>query len=50
MKFWLEKNTPEIYSIHNKKKSLVDEKFIETLKNKVCKYMNSISKNAYIDK
>ena len=39
-----------MYSIHNKEKSAVAEKFIRTLKTKIYKYMTSISKNVYIDK
>ena len=50
MKSWLEKNSIEMYSIHNKGKFVVAEKFIRTLKNKIHKYMTSISKNVYIDK
>ena len=50
MKSWLEKNTIEMYSIHDKIKSVVAERFIKTWKNKTYKYMTSISKNVYIDK
>ena len=39
-----------MYSIHNKGKPVVYERFIRTLKTKVYKYMTSISKNIYIDK
>ena len=39
-----------MYSIHNKGKSVVAERFIRTLKTKIYKYMTSISKNVYIDK
>ena len=39
-----------MYSTHNERKSVVAERFIRTLKNKICKYMTSISKNVYIDK
>ena len=39
-----------MYSIHNEGKSAVAERFIGTLKTKICKYMTLISKNAYIDK
>ena len=49
MKSWLEKNDIEMYSTHNEGKSVV-ERFIRTLKNKIYKYMTSISKNVYIDK
>ena len=50
MKTWLEKNAIEIYSTHNKGKSVVAERFIKSLKNTIYKYMASISKNVYIDK
>ena len=36
--------------MHNEEKSVVAENYIRTLKNKICKYMISISKNVYIDK
>ena len=39
-----------MYSTHNEGKSLVAERFIRTLKNKIYKYMTSISENLYIDK
>ena len=39
-----------MYSIHNKGKSVVAERFIRTLKNKIYKYMTATSKSAYIDK
>ena len=35
---------------NNERKSVVAERFIRTLKNKIYKYMTSISKNVYIDK
>ena len=50
MKSWLEKNDIEMYSAHNEGKSVIAERFIRTLKNKIYKYMTSISKNVYIDK
>ena len=51
MKSWLEKkNDIEMYSTYNEGKSVVAERFIRTLKNKIYKYMTSISKNGYIDK
>ena len=40
------KCTPRIV----KKKSVVAEKFIRTLKNKIYKCMTSVSQNVYIDK
>ena len=39
-----------MYSTHNEGKSVADERFIRTLKNKIYKYMTSISKTVYIDK
>ena len=39
-----------MYSTHNEGESVVVEKFITTLKNKIYKYMTSVSKNVYIDK
>ena len=39
-----------MYSTHNEEKSVVAERFIRTLKNKIYKYRTSISKNVYIDK
>ena len=39
-----------MYSTHNEGKSVVAERFIRTLKNKIYKYMTSISKNVYVDK
>ena len=46
----MQDNGVKIYSTHNEGRSVVTEKFIRTLKNKICKYMNSISKYVYIDK
>ena len=45
MKSWPEKNAIEKYSPHNEGKLVVAERFIRTLKNKMHKYMTSISKN-----
>ena len=39
-----------MYSTRNEGKSIVAERFIRILKNKIYKYMTSISKNVYIDK
>ena len=50
MKSWLQDNNIEMYSIHNAGKSVVAERFIRALKNKIYKYMTSISKNVYSDK
>ena len=50
MKSWLEKNDIEMPSAHNEGTSVVAERFIRTIKNKIYKHMTSISKNVYIDK
>ena len=50
MKSWLEKNDIDMYSTHHKRKSVVAERFIRTLKNKVYKRMSAVSKNLYIGK
>ena len=50
MKSWLQDNDIVMYSTHKGGKSVVAERFIRTLKNKIYKYMTSISKNVYIDK
>ena len=39
-----------MYSTHNKAKFVIAERFIGTLKNKIYKYMTSISKKVHIDK
>ena len=39
-----------MYSTNNEVKSVIAERFIRTLKNKIYKYITSISKNVYIDK
>ena len=44
------KNAIEMYSVHNEGKPVVAERFVTTLKNKIYKYMTSVSKNVYIDK
>ena len=49
-KKWLQGNDIAMCSTHNEGKSVVGEKFIRTIKNKIYKYMTSISKNVYIDK
>ena len=50
LKKWLQGNDVAIYSTHNEEKYVVAERFIRTLKNKIYKYMTSVSKNVYIDK
>ena len=39
----------QTYLTHNEGKSVLDERFIRNLKNKVYKYITSISKNIYLD-
>ena len=50
VKKWLKNNDIELYSIHNRRKSVVAERFIRSLKTKIYKCMTSISKNVYINK
>ena len=50
MKSRLQGNNTEMYLTHNKGKSVVAERFIRTLKNKICKCVTPISKNVSIDK
>ena len=50
MKSWLQDNDIETYSTHNEENSVVAERFLRSLKNKIHKYMTSISKKVYIDK
>ena len=38
-----------MYSTYNKGKSVVAERFITTLKNKIFKHMTAVSKNVYFD-
>ena len=42
-------NNIEIYSTYNEGKSVVAERFIRTLKNKIFKHMTAISRNVYFD-
>ena len=50
LKSWLQDYDTEMHSTQNEGKSAVAERFIRTLKNKICKYMTSVSKNVHIDK
>ena len=43
-KKWLQDNDIEMYSTYNEGKSVVAERFIRTLKNKIYKYMTSIKR------
>ena len=44
MKSWSEKKDIQMYSTHNEGKSVIAERFIRMLKNKIYKHMTSISK------
>ena len=48
-KDFLEMKNIEVYSTYNEEKSVVAERFIRTLKNKIFKHMTAISKNVYFD-
>ena len=48
-KKWLKDNSIEMYSAHNEGKSVVAERFIRTLKNKIYKHMTTVSENVYFD-
>ena len=48
-KKFLKINNIEMYSTYNEGKSVVAERFIRTLKNKIFKHMTAISKNVYFD-
>ena len=50
MKSRLKEQDIEIYSIYNEGKSMAAERIIRTLKDKIYKYMTSVSKTLYIDK
>ena len=48
-KDFLKINNIEMYSTYNEGKSVVSERFIRTLNNKLFKHMTTISKNVYTD-
>ena len=50
MKSFLQNNDIEMYPTNNEGKFIIAERFIVTLRNKIFRYMTSISKNVYIDK
>ena len=50
MKSWIETNDIEMHLTNNKEKSVVTERFIRNLNNKIYRYMTSIPKNVYIDR
>ena len=49
IKDFLKINKIEMYSTYNQGKSVVAERSIRTLKNKIIKHMTAISKNVYFD-
>ena len=48
-KDFLKTNNIEVYSTNNEGKSVVAERFIRTIENKIFKHMTAISKNVYFD-
>ena len=48
-KKWLKDKGISMYSAYNERKSVVAERFIRTLKNKIYKHEAAISKNVYFD-
>ena len=44
---WLKENHREMYSTHNEGKSVVAERSIRLLKNKILKHITAVSKNVY---
>ena len=48
-KRWLSRNNIIMYSTYNEGKSVVTERFIRTLKNKLYKHMTATGKNVYCD-
>ena len=50
IKSFQRKNDIEMYSTHDERKALITARLIRTLKNKIYKYMTSISRNVYVDK
>ena len=48
-KRFLKINNIKMYSTYHERKSVVAERFIRTLKNKIFNHMTAVSKNAYFD-
>ena len=48
-KKFLKDNDIEMYSTHNEGKSVVAERFVKTLKNKIYKHMTTVGKSVYYD-
>ena len=46
----LKENDVEIYSTYDERKSVVAERFIRNMKNRMYKYMTSVLKNVYVHK
>ena len=46
-KKWLKQNHIEMYSTYNEGKSVVAERFIKTLKNKIYKHMKAASRKCF---
>ena len=49
IKSWLQDNHVEMYLTHNEGKSVVAERFVRTLKNRIYKHVTLILKNVYFD-
>ena len=45
----LKENGTELYLTHNGGKSVIVERFSQTVKNKISKYMTATAKDVYID-
>ena len=50
MKSWLQDNDTEMHSTRYEGKSVIAERFIRTVQNKIRKYMTSVLKNKYTNK
>ena len=50
MKSSLQDDDTDIYSTHNERKTVIAERLIKTLINKIYKHLTAISKNLYISK
>ena len=50
MKPWLKDNDTDLYLTLNEEKYVVTERFIRASKNKICKFVTSVSKKIQIDK
>ena len=48
-KKFLKNNDIEMYSTHNEGKSVVAERFVKILKNKIYKHMTTVGKNVYFN-